>query len=405
MKTAKTNLRLISRPPRIRTLFWIGFVATLVLVSAVIISQRTFNFEIFRYGTMDAWLGNNPYTHWDHVSISGRILDRFQYAPLFSVLFLPFALPPVWIGGLLWVLFSYAVTFWAMYLTKGYRSSADEFRDPGLTFVFFYTIIVLISSLQAFQYNALNAALCLLVLFFLEKKQYIPAMLMVVIGGLTKVYPGFAALLFCFYPDFWKRPIRVVWGFGILAVGLLLPALFTGLEGLVPYTMDWVRWMEAKDLTRVHGLSSLIDQLGYHGIIKYSSVVLLSGIFLPFAKAWILLLKGRVKNDYRLRATLLGTMMVGLLVWGNSAEENTWIIGMLGWLLFYFTKEKKTWIDHACTILLYVVFGIIPMDFLFPVSASKYLLFGLRLGSITGTLIWLRMFLYTPSSDPLKGAS
>lgn len=389
----KSLIEKISFP---KVLFWIGFIATIALVSAVLISGRTFNFEIFRFATLDAWSGQNPYISWEHIGQRGGYLDRFQYPPLFSVLFVPFALPPIWLGGMMWVLFSYVITFWSMGLTRAYRSSASGYPDRRLAFVFLYTIIVLISSLQAFQYNALNGAFCLLILYFLEHKKYTPAMLLVVVGGLTKVYPGFAALLFFFYPDFWRRPKLILLGIGMFIVGLLLPMLFTGVDGLIPYTMDWLKWMEAKDLTRCHGLTSLIDHLGYREIINYSLPLLLLGTLLPFLKSWIMLFFGKIQNNYTLRATQLGTLMVGLLVWSNSSEANTWIIGMLGWLLFYFAKEERTLLDKTLTALLYITFGILPMDFLCPVPISKYLLFDLRIGAIVGTLLWIRMFLYTP---------
>ncbi len=388
--------RILAALARPKTLFWVGFIATLIFVSAVIISRRTFNFEIFRYGVLDSWSGQNPYISWDHISESGRELDRYQYPPLFSFLFLPFAILPVWLGAIIWTLLSFCVLFYAMARTKAFRDPAPEGGDKRFAFVFFYTIVVLISSLQATQYNPLNAAFCLLILLLLEEKRYIWAMLIVVVGGLTKVYPGMVALLFLFYPDFWRKPWRILAGIVMVLAGLLLPALFTGFEGLADFTLDWVRWLDGKEPSRYHGITSHLYRLGFHGFLPYTIPILLGGILLPVLKSGALLLAGRLRNDYQFRAGLLGTMMVGMLVWGNATEANTYIIGMLGWLLFYFTKSERTRFDHLCTALLFVVFGILPMDFLCPPSVSKVLLFDIGLGAYTGLLLWLRMFLYTP---------
>ena len=374
-----------------QVLFTLGALAVIAMVIAGEASHRTMNYEIFRLGTLDPWSGTNPYTEWYHPGRNGEELDRFLYPPLFSVLFIPLALLPIWLGSAIWCIGSYAALFRTMRLTKGYRSSdtIGDLRRFGA--VFYYTILVVILSLKFYQYNTLNAVFCLLTLYLLEHKRFTWAMIVVVIGGCTKVYPGFCALLFLFYPDFWQSPKLLIRGVVILLVALLLPALYTGMNGLLPYYKDWWSMMEARDLWMFQGISAFMYRiLGWEWVTRYVSVMLLLGMILPIA-AYLLLHRKR-NFSYHEKARILGILMMGLMVWGNSTEPNTYLIGMLGWMLFYHT------LPHPRPILakvlgwgLFISYAVVPMDFLCPVWLSRLFLQEWKIGALIGFLVWCYM--------------
>lgn len=359
---------------------WLGPLAVIGFSLAAILAGRIRNFEIFSYGCLDFWSGVNPYTQWSHTSINGgRELDVYLYGPLFSFLFYPLTLFPKWLGALLWALLNYFILVWGILKTK-------LWERKELLVIFFFNVLVIVNNGKAFQYNNAVTGFFLLMLYFLEEQKPWAALVVLVLGSLTKVYLAFGAVLFLFYPDFWKNVLR---GVGLLLVGIFLPAVAVGLEGLLDQYQGWVEVVSMRgNPFRFLGLPGMLEQWGWSNVYQYTLLMLVLGLGLPALFVWL----GSVKsgnNSYELRAMLLGSTMLGLMVWGNSTEAVTWVIGLVGFFLWFYGQGRPfKWWDYFWLVSLGFFFVVCPMDFLFPVSWRLTVLWNLRLGTIFATLLW-----------------
>ena len=72
----------------------LGLVVAIVATAIETIRMRNANYLVYTDSTLDFWNGISPYTQ-DFVDAHGRY---FLYTPVFSVLYLPIALLPRWLG-------------------------------------------------------------------------------------------------------------------------------------------------------------------------------------------------------------------------------------------------------------------------------------------------------------------
>lgn len=385
--TQKKSVKTLLLQPQ--SIFFFGLLLTLIFSTTELVSLKANNFQIFAYGSKDFWAGINPYSGWDHTGVAGNGLDRYLYGPLFSMLFTPFAFLPWWLGASLWNLTSYSAFFYSLYSCKVWNSKR-------LAVVFFLLVGIMVSSIMSFQFNLLTTAMFLFIYKWMEERRYLPAVLLLVIGAFTKVYIGFAGVLLFFYPRFWKN-IRHAIVFSVIA--LLLPALKVGVDGLLPYYRSWFEAISIREAPeRFEVAYRFIAKAGLPEIYEYTLPILIVATLLPTVCIALCLMqtKERERRDSlrpMLGAMLLGTVMMTLMVWGNSTERHTYIIGMTGYLLWVYAKGYMSKTDKIFTALFFFFYVICPIDVICPVKIRRIILDHNNLGVIFALILWARMTL------------
>jgi hypothetical protein len=376
-----------------KKVFLIGLFFALLITFMEATRSSYNNFQIFSWGSLDFWAGINPYSDWSHLSLLGKPLDVFLYGPLFSILFTPFALLPGWLGVFCWNIFTYTMFYFSVFTLP------DQFSYLKKKFIFFFTVLLLFSTLLSVQFNPVVAALFLFSFTQLEKKRGFWAVLLIFLSGFTKVYGIFQIAMLLFYPKFWKNALYAVL---IGIVFLLLPLIHIPVNELVAYYQSWIESvLNHSEALRFYSIYRPVC-LFYNSIEPFMGLISL-GVLLVILIFTLLKLK-LFKESFLHRAQFLGILMGWAILFGVSSERHTYVIAMVGYAIWYLCSRPARF-DKVLLWTNFVLLGIMPIDLLCPWIISNFVLAKLNLGVIVFAITWGTMVYKTytspyPSQDP-----
>jgi len=359
-----------------RRIYLIGF-SFAFLITLKEATQLSYNtFQIFSYGSLDFWTGINPYSDWSHLSILGKPLDVFLYGPLFSILFTPFALLPGWLGVFCWNIFTYTLFYFSVFTLP------DQFSFVNKKFIFFFTALLLFSTLLSVQFNPVVASLFLFSFTLLEKKKGFWCVLLIFLSGFIKVYGIFQLAMLLFYPRFWKNTLYAVL-MGIVL--LLLPLIHIPPNELVAYYQSWiVTVMNHSNALRFYSIYRPVC-LFYKSIEPFAGLISIGMLFVILI--FTLLKLKLFKVSLLHRAQFLGIIMSWVILFGLGSERHTYVIAMVGYAIWYLCSTT-TRLDKVLLWMNFVLLGILPIDILCPSVVSNLILAKLNLGIIVFAITW-----------------
>lgn len=192
----------------------------------------------------------------------------------------------------------------------------------------------------------------------MEKDKPFWAICLILICGFTKIY-GFVELaLLIFYPRFWRNMGYVV----ILSIFfLLLPLVKIPALGLMDYYQQWIQFAAAHSVGRPWETFFYIKLLFPHlptSIYYYQLTAL-------FILALFTLLNYRSFKEFNFRIEVLGLMMGWIIFFSNMAETHTYVVALLGLMLWYQTIPFNP-IARGLMLLNLIILVIVPVDLLCP---------------------------------------
>jgi hypothetical protein len=359
-----------------RKVYLIGLFFAIIITLKEVIALSYNNFQIFSYGSLDFWTGINPYSDWNHLSVQGKPLDIFLYGPLFSILFTPFALLTGWIGVICWNIFTYTLFFFSVFTLP------DKFDFIKKKFIFFFTILLLFTTLLSVQFNPVVAAIFLFSFSLLEKKQGFWAVLLICLSGFAKVYGIFQIAMLLFYPRFWKNTL---YAFLIGIVFFLLPLVHIPVNKLVDYYHSWfVIVMNHTEFMQSYCIYRPVC-LFYDSIRPFTGLISL-GVFCVILSFALLRLK-LFKESFLHRAQFLGIIMSWAILFGTGSERNTYVIAVAGYAIWYLCSNTNR-LDKVLLWINFILLGIFPIDLVCPWVISDFILGKLNLGIIVFAITW-----------------
>lgn len=192
------------------------------------------------------WHGISPYA-------AGPDVDMYKYAPMFGVLYLPFAvLPPGWQASL-WALLNIAV-FWA-----GILRWVSLSRPPRVLWVaLVLAMMELDGSLRYQQTNALLVGVTLWALAEYRDGRWIAAGFWLGLAADWKILPALFVILLP-----WRLPF--VGGLALAALtSLVVPLVIVGPAKTLAFHLDWFRIILGDTGgAGLHDLQSALAQYGY----------------------------------------------------------------------------------------------------------------------------------------------
>ena len=370
-----------------RAIFLIGFSFALLITLKEATRSSYNNFQIFSYGSLDFWRGINPYSDWNHLSILGKPLDVFLYGPLFSVLFTPFAILPGWLGVFCWNIFTYTLFFFSVFTLP------DKFSFVKKKFIYFFTILLLFTSLLSVQFNPVVASFFLFSFTLLEKKLGFWAVLLILLSGFMKVYGIFQLAMLLFYPRFWKNAMYCII-IGVILI--LLPLIHIPANELIAYYQSWVlAVMKHSDALRFYSIYRPIC-LFYKSIEPFMGFISIGVLFLILFSTLLKLKLFKELLSYR--AQFLGILMSWAILFGLSSERHTYVIAMVGYAVWYLNIVPNR-LDKVLLWLNFILLGIFPIDIICPWVISNFVLARLNMGIIVFAITWGTMVYKTYTSS------
>lgn len=371
-----------------KSIFYFGLFFAFAVTAKEVHSLSYNNFQIFYYGSLDFWGDVNPYSNWYHLNLKNQPLDVFIYLPLFSILFTPFTVIPIWLGAFCWNFFTYSLFYFSIFnLPENYR-----FKDKK--FIFFISCLLLFATMLSMQFNPIVAAIFLFSYSFLERKQSFLAIVLISISGFTKVYGIFQLMMLLFYPKFWKN---VFYSIIIAIVLFFLPLIRFNFTELLAYYQSWIDAISGH--SRMQGFYSIYRPV-YHlispEINQFASKISIVVLFL--ISILVLFNIKKLKSSFTLRAQFLGILMSYGILFGLSSELHTYVIAMVGYAIWYI-YSSKTKFDKVLLRINFFLLAIFPIDILCPVVISKFVLGKLHLGVLVFFATWLIMIYQTFFKD------
>lgn len=340
---------------------------------------------VFADSTVDFWKGIIPYNEeWAASHPHGR---AFLYSPVFSVLFTPFAFLPKWLGPFVWNLFNFSLYFCSIFTLP------DKYTNTQKCRTFFYTFLILATTMLAFQFNAVVAYLFLFAYGLLERNKGFAAVLLIMISGFTKVYGIFQLGLLLCYPKFWKNTGYAV----VIGIALfLLPLVNKTPAEFLPYYGEWIKGLTWHQTLSFFSSIFYIKPLLYH-LLPYYRIVQIITISVLAA---FLIFNRKKYDSFAFRAQALGVLMGWVILFSEAAESHTYVIALAGYMLWYWNHTPQL-LDKILFWANFFLLVIVPIDILFPVSIAKILYHNLYLGIWIFLFTWLRM-VYTTFLKPAE---
>ena len=385
----------------LRGVFIFGLVLAVVISALEISRGRCYNYEIFARGVQELWQGLNPYVGFmdRHVyeGMPERHLDNFIYLPAFGLPFV-FALLPWWLGAFVWNVFNFVCFCAAVRLLPGLTARRQRL-------VLLFALPLMCQNLFSFQYNITVVNLFLFAFVLLERQRYWWALLLVAFTAVTKIYGLVIFGMVLFYPQFWRNVGRSVVCLVLLA---LSPMIFGGWEHMVTLYGDWYAALVRHEVRSYFDTVSRVAHLylGIDLLQQYGQAVL---CLVALAIAALAIWRRKVVCTLDKRYQMLGILIVLPVLWGNNTEPVTFLLPVVGYLLWYTHTENLAWWDEVVFWCMLVFLCLLPIDIVCPRSVYHILIYnletdtGLSLNVITLLAAWLRMVqttMFTSSPCP-----
>jgi len=359
------------------------------LAAIIIPAQRYFhhhynNFTIFQHSCFHFFSKTNLY-----IKYPKEYYDLFLYNPTFAILFVPFAYLPTVVGIYIWVGFVMAVYYFSIRLLP--------FDKKEKLFIYGFTFIELVTSLENVQTNPLIASIILFTFIFLENEKVFKASIFPNLGFFIKGYGAISGILFILKKPKFRNFLYLLFWFVIL---LCLPLIYYSPAGLIDLYKEW-----KVSLFSEHQINNGVSIMGmFISIFKLDVAVIwfqLVGLLFFISTVIIVFLR---KNYEQVKAIFLSYIMIWVIIFNHDSESATYIIAVTGVAIWY-VNSSKSLTDKILLALTFILTVLSSTD-IFPDFLYRKFVFPFALKALGPSLIWLKIqfSLYFPENNILKYA-
>ena len=360
-----------------RNLYILGFILVFALSFSEVMRGKQRNFMIFSEATQMFWNGINPYLGqgaWENVG-----LDYYIYGPLFNIFFAPFAFLPDWMGPFVWNLFNFTLLFISIFTLPKKYSNEQKCKT------FLYTFLILATTQLSFQYNVTVAYLFIFSFSLMEKGKSFWAIALILFSGFTKIYGIFQLGFLLCYPKFWRNMGYVLI---IALIFTLLPALKIPIAELSDYYQTWFDALTSHEDDGRTWATFFYMKPFFHtspSYMRYIQIATISSL------AILLILNYKKYINFEFRAQALGILMGWVILFSDTSEKHTYVIALLGYLIWYWTISPKKRLDKILFWANFIILTVVPVDLLCPSAVMKFICNTLTFNIWLFTFTWLRM--------------
>lgn len=354
-----------------RTLF--GLWLLLPIIAGLI--KVSNNFLIFKYVFWHTVDQTSLYTAYP------EYWDTNHYGPVFSLVIAPFAILPLRLGLLLWlVVLSLALYYAVRKLPLVKRKHI---------FIYWFCAHELLTALFMAQFNIAIAAIIVATFYCIQKEKEVWAAFYIMLGTFVKLY-GVVGLAFFFFS---KHKLKLIGWLLLWAVVMLVsPMLISSPDYILSQYVEWWQSLLAKN---GENLSSIAQNISLLGLIRrisqcstYSDSWVLLGGLIVFALPYL-----RIKQykHEAFRYTLLASVLLFVVLFSTGSESSTYIIAFVGVSIWYIAApwKRSKW-DIALMIFAMILTSFSPSD-LFPAYVRREFVQPYALKALPCVLIWLKL--------------
>lgn len=358
-----------------RTLLWLWMIIAVTGMTRFGHGREN-NFLIFKYVYWHVIDKLPLYIHYPE-----QYFDMNHYGPFFSLVIAPFAVPPTWLGMLLWLV--------ALTLLLYVAIRHNVFSTYQQVFIYWFCIHELLNGVQMQQFNIAIAAIILLAYYFTEKEKDFWAAFVIMLGTFVKLY-GIVGLAFFLFS---KHKGRLVASLAFWAVVMFVaPMLISSPEYIIGQYHDWYVSLVEKNADNMFSHGTNISLLGLvrkiSGCATYSDLWLLIPGVIAFALPYLRL---KQYQNEAFRQTLLASVLMVTVLFSTGSENSGYIIAVVG-VAIWFTAapwQRSKW-DVALMVYVFICCTMAHSDLVPKFLREEYIKpYGLK--ALPVVIVWLKL--------------
>jgi hypothetical protein len=340
--------------------------------------QRINNYHIFKNVFWHTLHLKDLYAHYP-----SEYFDKNHYGILFSLLIMPFAMLPDWLGAFLWGMANVSILYLAI------RKLPLNKRSQKIVLII--TFIEMLTSIQNVQFNPMLCSILILALLAVRKNKLGLATFLIIIGTFTKLY-GIVGLAFLLFPGSYLKSAGylLLWS----AILFCLPMILSNTEFVWNAYIGWKNvLLEKNGENTMSSISAGMQDISVMGIFKrISGYHSISYIYFLIPAAIFTLLplcRYNLYKNTRFQLTLLAQLLIGLVIFSSSAESPTYVIAVTGysiWFVGYGIHPPK-W-QYILLALMFILTILSPTD-LFPRILREQYVIRYALKALPCLIAWL----------------
>jgi len=318
-----------------------------------------------------------------YLSYPQEYADVNHYGPLFSILIAPFALMPVFVGCFFWCLLNVAVLFYAI---KKLPVTILQQR-----WILLIGVFELITSIHSVQFNPMLCGMIILSFTALEKEDIALSTFFIVAGTLIKIYSVVGLLFFLFTPHKKKFILYSAMWFVLL---FCLPMLISSPAFIIDSYKNWFTVLVEKNGQNIESsMNAGMQDISVMGMIRrifgaYQMpnlyVTLPAGILMLLP-----LLRFNFWQNQSYRLHYLAILLIGLVIFSSSAESPTYIIAVIGYLIWHVQQPNNNRLPYKVLMGLVLLLTIFSPTDLFPRFIREQYVLRYSLKALPCFIAWL----------------
>ena len=358
-----------------RTLFWVWMIIAVTGMTRYGHGREN-NFLIFK---QVFWHVINQLPLFIHYP--AEYFDLNHYGPVFSLVIAPFAVPPTWIGMLMWLVALTLLLFFAI--------RRDVFTEYQQIFIYWFCAHELLNGIQMQQFNIAITAIILLSYYFIEREKDFWAAFVIMLGTFIKLY-GIVGLAFFFFSRHKGKLIVSLMFWAVIM--FVAPMIISSPEYIIGQYHDWYVELVHKNSDNMFSQGTNISLLGLvrkiSGCATYSDLWLIIPGMIAFALPY---LRTRQYPNQAFRQTLLASTLMFVVLFSTGSENSGYIIAVTG-VVIWFTAapwKRSRW-DIALMVYVFLFCTMAHSDLMPRFIREEWMRpYGLK--ALPVVIVWLKL--------------
>ncbi|MGH1517120.1 glycosyltransferase family 87 protein [Chryseobacterium sp. JK1] len=334
------------------------------------------NYLIFKNVFLNTIHQKNLFIHYPDL-----YFDLNHYGVFFSVLIAPFAMMPDWLGISLWNIANTFIFIYGIYKLP--------FSDAKKAIFGLLCLQEYITAALSLQFNVALTGLLLLSAVYIYERKEVKSVTAILVGVFVKIY-GIVGLTQFFFIK--NKTKFILSGIGIAILFFVLPMAYSSPGFVIQCYSDWFQSIvEKNNENQVLGNMQDISLMGFvRRILGDASISNL--VFLAFGLPLFALPYIRIKQykHYAFQLMILASTLLFLVLFSSSSESPTYIIAVVGVLLWFFLQKERTPLIIGLLVFV-IIFTCFSTSDLFPKFVKENYIIKYSLKAVPCIVIWLRV--------------
>ena len=225
----------------------------------------------------------------------------------------------------------------------------------------------------------------------IEKEDILLSTFFIVAGTLIKIYSVVGLLFFLFTPHKKKFIYTgIVW----IAVLVCLPMLISSPQYIIDSYIDWYEVLIEKNGQNIESsMFAGMQDISVMGMIRrIFGYFTMPNIYVTLPAGILMLLpifRFQLWSDLSYRLHYLALLLIGLVIFSSSAESPTFVIAVVGYLIWHIQQPSKDTLPYKILLVLMLLLTIFSPTDLFPRFIREQYIVRYSLKALPCFVAWL----------------